>query len=211
MGKIYFIIGKSASGKDTIYRKLLEKTGAGSARKEAGAESNADTRTLHPVVTYTTRPMREGEVDGREYHFVDVETLERFRAENRLIEERTYQTVYGPWVYFTADDGAIRLAEQDYLCIGTLESLAKMQEYYGTDAICPIYIEVDDGERLQRALTRERAEDAPRYEEMCRRFLADQADFSEENLKKSGIQYRVENLDVDRTVEEILDFIDQSM
>ena len=48
-------------------------------------------------------------------------------------------------------------------------------------------IELDDGIRLQRALDREMAQDTPKYEEMCRRFLADAEDFSEEKLEKSGI------------------------
>ena len=57
----------------------------------------------------------------------------------------------------------------------------------------PIYIEVDDGERLQRALDRERSQDTPQYAEMCRRFLADSADFSEENVARAGIRKRFYN------------------
>lgn len=48
--------------------------------------------------------------------------------------------------------------------------------------MCLIYIEVEDGERLARALHREGKQEEPRYEEMCRRFLADQVDFSEEKI-----------------------------
>lgn len=52
-----------------------------------------------------------------------------------------------------------------------------MKEYYGEETVCPIYIQVEDGERLQRALIREKQQENPRYAEMCRRFLADQEDF----------------------------------
>ena len=94
-----------------------------------------------------------------------------------LIEERAYHTVYGIWTYFTADDGQVNLADSDYLGIGTLESFKKMRKYYGEDAVCPVYVQVEDGERLSRALNREREQENPRYEEMCRRFIADQFGF----------------------------------
>ena len=68
-----------------------------------------------------------------------------------------------------------------------------MRKYYGEDAVCPVYVQVEDGERLSRALNREREQENPRYEEMCRRFIADQSDFSEENIKNAGIDKRFYN------------------
>ena len=68
--------------------------------------------------------------------------------------------------------------------------LKKMRKYYGEDAVCPVYVQVEDGERLSRALNREREQENPRYEEMCRRFIADQSDFSEENILNAGIEKR---------------------
>lgn len=67
-----------------------------------------------------------------------------------------YQTVHGPWYYFTADDGQVDLEKNNYLGIGTLESYLKLKEYYGEDALCPLYVEVEDGIRLERALKREK-------------------------------------------------------
>ena len=58
--------------------------------------------------------------------------------------------------HITADDGQVDLENSDYLGIGTLESYVKMREYYGKENVCPVYIEVEDGERLARALKRER-------------------------------------------------------
>lgn len=97
---------------------------------------------------------------------------------------RAYNTKCGVWTYFTADDGQIDLEKKDYLVIGTLESFQALKKYFGEEKIVPIYIEVDDGVRLSRALEREQREKEPRYEEMCRRFLADSADFSEGNLRQ---------------------------
>ena len=88
--------------------------------------------------------------------------------------------------------------------IGTLESYDKMRTYYGASNLVPIYIEVEDGERLMRALKREREQEVPRYAELCRRFLADTRDFSEENLANLGITRRFVNQDRTQCLEEII-------
>lgn len=191
MGKIYCIMGKSSSGKDTIFKMLLEE-------KELH---------LKTIVSYTTRPIRAGEQNGVEYFFCDDEKAEAFEKEGKVIELRAYNTVHGVWKYFTVDDGQIQVENQDYLIIGTLESFLKIREYYGSEKVIPIYIEVDDGVRLQRALDRERSQDTPKYAEMCRRFLADEADFSEENLKAAGIVERFQNIDLTTTEAKIASFI----
>ena len=90
------------------------------------------------------------------------------------------------------------------IAIGTLESYVQMKEYFGVEKLLPLYIEVDDGVRLERALKRERKQDNPKYEEMCRRFLADAKDFSEENLIKAGITKRYQNIELEKCIEEIM-------
>lgn len=171
MGSIYCIMGKSSSGKDTIFKLLLERNDI----------------NLKTIVSYTTRPIRSNEKPGEEYNFVDTDEKKRLIDSGKVIELREYNTIHGPWAYFTVDDGTIDLENHDYLIIGTVESFVKIRDYYGAGKVKPIYIEVDDGVRLSRALERERAQENPKYEEMCRRFLADQLDFSQENLDKAGI------------------------
>lgn len=190
MSKIYFVMGKSSSGKDTIYKRLSEK--------------NPDFRT---VVPYTTRPVREGETDGVEYFFINQEQLIKMEKAGQVIEERSYNTKCGVWTYFTADDGQINLEKYDYLMIGTLVSYRALRTYFGEDRIVPLYIQVEDGERLFRALERERKEAVPKYAELCRRFLADEEDFSEEKLQEAGIRIRFENRDLDTCLGEIEAFI----
>ena len=187
MGKIFYIIGKSSSGKDTIYKRLLGE----------------QELKLRNIILYTTRPMRQGEMPGREYYFVGEGTFQEFQKQGKIIEARTYQTVYGPWIYFTADDGQIELEKRNYLGIGTLESYMNMKEYYGEKNLCPLYIEVEDGERLKRAICREELQQEPKYAEMCRRFLADTEDFSEENLKRAGITKRFSNIDLESCIKEL--------
>lgn len=191
MGKIFYMMGKSSSGKDTVYENLL-------ARPEL---------RLFPVIMYTTRPIRAKETDGVQYHFVTQETLRRMQEQGKVIELRSYDTVQGVWHYFTADEG-INLAKHDYLALGTLESFEKMKAYYGADRVLPIYIEVENGRRLERAINREQKQAEPDFEEVCRRFLADQKDFSEEKITEAGIVRRFSN-DGEREVcmEEIAAYI----
>ena len=184
--KIIYLMGKSASGKDTMYQALLE-------RKEFA---------FRPLVLATTRPMRSGEVNGRDYLFISEKQLEELRREGKVIEERVYRTALGPWHYLTVDSGQFAQGGL-FLAIGTLESYRKLAEYFGEGVMVPIYLEVDDGLRLERALARERSLEKPLYEEMCRRFLADQEDFSEEKLKEAGIGRRFCNEDMKACLEEI--------
>ncbi len=190
MKHLFYLMGKSASGKDTIYESLLEDASL----------------NLTQLVPYTTRPIRAKEQEGVEYHFTDEAGLRELERQNRVIEKRTYMTEHGPWTYFTVDDedrGAC-----DRIGIGTLESYLKIRNFYGSDYVVPLYVEVDDGLRLGRALKRENKPGNRRYEEMCRRFLADQKDFSEENLVEAGIRKRFNN-DQDRElcINEIKEYI----
>ena len=81
--------------------------------------------------------------------------VQRLESENKIIELREYNTVYGIWKYFTVDDGQIDLDKNSYILIGTLETYVKICRYFGNEKVIPIYIEVEDGERLMRAISRE--------------------------------------------------------
>ena len=190
-GKIFCLIGKSASGKDTIYQKLLQDPAL----------------ALRSVVPYTTRPMRSGEAEGREYHFRTESDFRQALAAGKIIESRRYDTVYGPWTYYTEDDGQIDLAVSSYLLVGVLQSFVSIRQYFGRGKVVPLYVCVEDGERLQRALDRERTQEHPGYRELCRRFLADAEDFSEEKLREAGITRRFENRDSDVCTREIRNYI----
>nr|WP_028521450.1 guanylate kinase [Ruminococcus flavefaciens] len=174
MDHIFYLMGKSSSGKDTIYRRILAET------------------ELTPVILYTTRPVREGEQDGREYHFVDEDRFREMLGSGSIIEYRVYDTVYGDWIYFTAAD-SVSLGKGSCIGIGTLESYLKLRDYFGEDVVVPVYIEVDDDIRFLRAVEREKSQKKPKYLELCRRFVSDSADFSEEKLAEAGISVRFAN------------------
>ncbi|HHT97508.1 MAG TPA: guanylate kinase [Clostridiales bacterium] len=177
MARIFIVMGKSATGKDTVYNHLL----------------NDPQLKLEKIVLYTTRPKRKNEVDGEEYNFVDDTMLKKLLADDKVIECRTYETVYGPWSYFTVDDGNINLESKNYIMIGTVEAYIDLKKYFGESKAYPLYIEVDDGIRLSRALGRELNQETPKYSEMCRRYLADEIDFSDKQIEIADIKKRYSN------------------
>ena len=191
MGKIICLMGKSAAGKDTIFKKLL-------ADHELG---------LKKIVPYTTRPIRKGEENGVEYYFTDENTFRRLQDAGKVIEERAYQTRHGLWRYFTVNDSQLEDESLDHIIIGTLEAYRKLVDYFGKDRMIPVMIESEDGVRLQRALDREKKQEHPQYEEMCRRFLADSEDFSEEKIAEAGIGKRFRNEELTGCLDEVRTYI----
>lgn len=177
-------MGKSSTGKDTIYKKIHE-----------------DLPDIKEIVLYTTRPIRDGEIDGITYNYVNEKTFNQMFNNNEVIEYRKYNTVHGPWIYYTSSNN-IDLDNNNYMIINTLAGYNILKEFYG-DSIIPIYIEVEDGIRLERALKREQKETNPKYAELCRRFLADQEDFSNDKLLESEIDKRYINNDLYTCTKEI--------
>ena len=167
MGKLYYVMGKSASGKNSIYKGLVSSC-----------------TYLKEIVPYTTRPMRSGEVDGKDYNFITDSDIEGYKKAGKLIESRVYDTVS--------------------ISIGTLEAYVKLREYYGKKNIIPIYIDLEPRLRLIRAMRREAYQENPDYKELCRRFLADEEDFSDEKLKKAGIEKRYYNKNLSKCMKSIV-------
>lgn len=194
MGKIICLMGKSSSGKDTIFKRLLEREDLG----------------LKTIVPYTTRPIRVGEREGVEYHFTDETGYQELLAQGKIIEARAYNTVHGLWRYFTVADASVDLCANNYCIIGTLEAYTQIRDYFGKDKVLPVFITLDDGVRLQRALDRERAQESPKYEEMCRRFLADSKDFSEEKIAEAEITKSFYNNSLEDCLEEIVTYIQEN-
>lgn len=195
MGKIVYIMGKSSTGKDTIFKQLL---------------GDMDYQ-FNTIVSYTTRPIREGEKEGVEYHFTDEEGFLLLKKKGKVVEDRCYETVHGPWRYFTVADESINLSERNYITIGTLESYQKVRDYFGKEQVIPVLIELDDGIRLQRAINREMKEDHPKYEELCRRFLSDSVDFSDIKIKEAGISISFVNDNLEECIDRIKKYLNENI
>ena len=193
MGKIFLIMGPSSSGKDTIYKEL---------------------KNLYPefkeIILYTNRPIRENEKDGIDYNFVSLDKINEMEKNNEILEKRKYNTVHGLWVYATAKTN-IDLINNNYIGINTLDGYESLKKYYKDDII-PLYIHVEDGIRLRRALDREDKQENPKYAEMCRRYLADINDFNIDRLLDLEIDKLYDNSkDMETCINEITNKINEEL
>lgn len=176
MGKIVLLIGPSNSGKDTMFKLVKEKISI----------------PFENIILHTTRPKRSNEVDGREYYFCTERQMKKMFKNDEIIERRSYDTVHGLWYYFTSSKN-FDLENNNYLGLNTLVGLDRYLKYFGEENIISLFLKVDDGVRLQRALDREKMLEVPDYKEMCRRYIADCEDFSLENLKRRKLSAIIDN------------------
>lgn len=164
---LYVICGKSSTGKDTIYKRIVETFDG----------------ILSPVILHTSREIRSGEKDGVNYHYISKEDFLKKIDSQNMIEYRSYPHTNGEVFYGTSIDAFED--NKSYITINTLEGLKKLKDspYMREINIHPIYIEVPDMDRIQRALKRESKNFIPNIKECCRRYLADEEEFAEEKIK----------------------------
>ena len=161
MNKIIVLSAKSASGKDTIMKQLVAEGG------------------FLPCVSHTTRPMREGEVEGREYYFIDQQDFIARKRNREFVETRTYNTVQGQWFYGMSKDELNSKLEQGHIImILDIVGLLALQDSIYKDRIISFYIDVDLKTRIQRSLDRETLT-IQNLDECVRRAKADEEDFEE--------------------------------
>lgn len=155
MIKVICLIGPSASGKDTLLQKVLNKSSL-----------------VVPIVRYTTRPMREGEINGKDYFFL---TTDEF-TEKVLNCQMAEAAEFNNWFYGTGKD----VLDKDKINIMTCDLVAADNLYHDPDLdVCIIHVEVEPKERLIRALKREKN---PDVNEVVRRFIDDERKYDESNF-----------------------------
>lgn len=152
MYKLIILMGKAGSGKDTILREVVKQ--------------NPD---MHEVVSCTTRPPREGEVDGVNYHFLTGEQFGAKVLKNEMLEA----TCFNDWFYGTSFDSL----DKNKVNIGVFNptGVESLKEYKNIHTIV-VWVEASDKNRLLRQLNREKD---PDVNEIIRRFKADEIDFSD--------------------------------
>ena len=152
MYKLIMLVGKAGSGKDTILREVVKQS-----------------PYVHEIVSCTTRPPREGEVDGINYHFLTGEQFGKKVLQNEMLEA----TCFNDWFYGTSIDSL----DEDMVNIGVFnpEGVESILAYNNIDSIV-VYVDTKDKERLIRQLNRE---SDPDVNEVIRRFKADEMDFDE--------------------------------
>ena len=150
--KILAIIGQAGSGKDTLMRNVL-----------------AINDNLHEIVSFTTRPPREGEVDGVNYHFIDGEEFGAKVVNGEMLEA----SCFNDWFYGTGYESL----RSDCVNIGVFnpEGIDSMMAHRNIDLVV-YYVRAKDKTRMLRQLNRE---NDPDVHEIVRRFKADWIDFED--------------------------------
>jgi len=169
MSKLFCIVGKSASGKNTVFNKILEDIDI----------------NITPIIPYTTRPIREGEVDGIHYNFVSERQMKEFEERGLVLVSTDFMSVCGRWFYFTVVSN--ESLKKNCLTITTPEGLRQIIHKLGSEKVVIILVEADDLIRLNRSIARTAIEKTPNYSEVCRRFLSDENDFKDIHSEVSGL------------------------
>lgn len=184
--KIIILTGMSGSGKDTILNKLCNNH-----------------NHYKRIVTYTTRPPRDNETNGKDYNFVTYSEFMNMIHNDNIIEHRVYHTVYGDW-YYGSSDLNIDLTKRDYCIILTLDGVDAFKKRFGAENCIVFYIDVPNHIRKKRVKNRPNFDES----EWQRRLMADKEDFSFEKVVHT-CDFKIANYDksLDDVITNIKDII----
>lgn len=196
---------KNFKSKKTSNKKLIVFLGSSAAGKDTALNYLIENHDFKPVLSYTTRPMREGEKEGREYYFINKEQFGKLQDANQFIEQREYQTCANGkkdiWYYgITKNElNSNRLL----VTIVDTNGLKSLIEYLGAEKILSIFINTSTKLRKTRAQKRGGFDEG----EWNRRANDDELKFNWNKIKKN-INYKINN-DSNKTnlykqIEEIL-------
>jgi len=149
--KKIILMGMSASGKDTLRKMLIDKG-------------------LKPAVSYTTRPIRENEQNGRDYHFISPDEYNKLESDNFFIESESFKVANGDvWKYGKSRD----TIENADILIATPSGVSKLLENFDRKMFYIVEVQCRPEVRFERSI--KRGDDR---KEANRRMKADAADFN---------------------------------
>lgn len=180
--KILAIVGKSGAGKDYILKCL----------------KMCPIDKINYIVSSTTRPPREDEVDGVHYHFLQHDDFIKLMEEDKIVE----MSVFNDWCYGTTIDSL----DVDKINIGCFDPMRLdiLSDDRGID-LKIVYITATDKERLIRQLTRE---NSPDVDEILRRYFADNDDFKYLDLDHDIYEIPNHDGEADQVCQKILDIVE---
>lgn len=177
------LLGKSASGKDTVVNNLIHNYG------------------YEKIITWTTRPMRPGEKQDLTYHFTDDEDFEEKIEEGFFAEWKKYNSVFGTWYYGTAVQDITNNLNNKIIIL-TPSGYEDIKEYINDEEILSVYLDSSLRTLYKRLKFRG---DNPK--EIKRRLLHDIKDFK--GIKnKVNVVIKNNTRDLDELTELIKDMHD---
>lgn len=163
---IICLLGYTCSGKSTLAKEIVNNT------------------DIKLAVSYTTRPMRTGEIDGIDYNYVNDEFF--INDTDNFIETREYTVADGSVWHYGYHKNSFKFDNVDYVCVITPGGYYKLQELYGSSNVIPILLETPIEEINNRLVKRG---DSP--QEARRRILDDVIQF--DDFIKSEIYFALNN------------------
>jgi guanylate kinase len=165
--KVFMIIGKSYSGKDTLLENILSD------------KKFCKSLKLERLVRYTNRNMRDGEEDGKTYHFVSEAKCEQFRNNDKAVIT-SFESKFG-LLHYIADLSELK-KDKNYILAGDPESIEPYKNILGEDRLVVIYLMPPNWEIFRRFSERDDINDTTlKYKEIYRRFMDDIRKFSQSN------------------------------
>lgn len=177
------IIGKTASGKDTIVKELCLN------------------HNFKKIVTYTTRPMRENEIDGTTYHYISNEEFKKKINEGFFVEYKSYQSEFGEWFYGTSEESIIN-SDSKSIIILTPQGYKDILSKYPNLNYKSIYLYASNRTIRERLI--QRGDDEA---EAKRRVRHDKKDFRGIYKIVDKVICNNQNKQFEKVIKEILDVI----
>ena len=181
--------------------KLIVLTAPSSAGKDSIA--NELKSIFHVPISFTTRPKRDYEVDGTDYHFITKNEFLTKLNNNEILEYREYHTLLNGnpdiWYYGLTKDS---LSDDINVVILDLQGLRQLKEIFNASELTSIYLHVDDNERKQRAMKRGSYCEV----EWARRLEDDKRLYTKDAINNE-MDYIIENINLTDTINDILDVI----
>ena len=186
--KLFCILGKSASGKTTILNEVLSKL------------------DIPVLISQTTRPPRDNEIDGVDYKFVTMNTFDNDYKNEDILEYDCFRldSIRQTWVYYTKKSDLL-LPNTSQIKIVSPTGLAQlMSNKELRDNIVSIYIDCPDRLRQKRYLTRSLSPD-----NMNDRFARDEKAF--EHLFTDYIIINDENTSIHEASNQLINIIEKEL
>lgn len=204
MEKIFFIMGKSGSGKSKLFSDL-----------------GVYFKSFKKILSHTTRDRRYGEVDKVDYYFDNDDRLSEYKESDDIIELRTYHTVSGDKHYYTLENElydnsfnyGLMVVTPDMLELIYDNTMKKYPDFKFEYKFIGIYLDVKDNDLLIRSINRESLNVLPRYDEICRRYLADKEVYDKININriigkcKYPVLYDIPNNDYNECLSKVIKII----